>query len=410
MRVLWLVSTAANYQAHKRHLYNGCGWIVSLEDNLKKNEGIELAQAFFVRSNEPSKTVIDGVAYYPIKDPYASKAKVLASLFVSPRKIDERKLRLINQVINDYKPDVIQVFGSEDVFGVISKYTQVPVLIHIQGIINPYLSSFLPPFMSWKQYPGIAIKLRQRLLRQFDRKDWNYRAEREKEIIRLNKFFIGRTDWDERITKLYNANAHYFKCWEILRGPFYDNNTVRILPSRLTLVTTISNASYKGFDMILKTADILKNVLDIDFEWNVYGAINAIFYEKIYKLKAEKLNICLKGVGTPQNIADSIMHASVYMHPSYIDNSPNSVCEAMILGCPVVACNVGGVSTLIEHGETGFLVPSNDPFQAAFFIRMLHSDIELNKKMGYSAKMVASKRHNIETICETMMEIYRNVK
>jgi len=44
------------------------------------------------------------------------------------------------------------------------------------------------------------------------------------------------------------------------------------------------------------------------------------------------------------------------VHPSYIDNSPNSICEAQILGLPVVATNVGGVESLIENGKTGLLI------------------------------------------------------
>ncbi len=48
------------------------------------------------------------------------------------------------------------------------------------------------------------------------------------------------------------------------------------------------------------------------------------------------------------------LDANVYVMPSAIENSPNSLCEAQMLGTPVVASYCGGTPTLLTEGETGY--------------------------------------------------------
>lgn len=92
-----------------------------------------------------------------------------------------------------------------------------------------------------------------------------------------------------------------------------------------------------------------------------------------------------------------------------IDNSPNSLCEAQILGCACVATNVGGVSSLIMEGVTGYLVPANDPYQMAFVLNELPSNSEKNLLIGTAAREVALKRHDKKDIVDRVFEIYNEV-
>ena len=106
---------------------------------------------------------------------------------------------------------------------------------------------------------------------------------------------------------------------------------------------------------------------------------------------------------------ESITNSTVYVHPSYIDNSPNSVCEAQILGVPVIAANVGGLPSIINNGETGFLVPANDPYQMAYLIHLLQKDEILNQRIGENAHLQALKRHDRNTIIKQLLEVYDNI-
>src|SRR5262245_66287464 len=69
--------------------------------------------------------------------------------------------------------------------------------------------------------------------------------------------------------------------------------------------------------------------------------------------------------------------SALLIHPSHIDNSPNSVAEAMASGLPVVASDVGGIPSMIEHGATGILVePRNHRQLAEAGISLLHNEDE----------------------------------
>ena len=205
-----------------------------------------------------------------------------------------------------------------------------------------------------------------------------------------------------------NPDRVYHYGSEILRPEFYMDSQ-RHIPDKLTIVTTSSNPMYKGFDYVLDIADILKNKMDIDFEWLVYGNVNPAFFEKKTGVNHHDVNVKLMGVASAATLRDAISNATLYFQPSYIENSPNSVCEAQILGVPVIATNVGGTSSLIEEGKTGFLVPTNDPYTSAFRISQVADDKELNQQVGKRAREIALKRHDRQRIVEELIATYHEV-
>ena len=105
----------------------------------------------------------------------------------------------------------------------------------------------------------------------------------------------------------------------------------------------------------------------------------------------------------------ALLHSTAYIHTSYIDNSPNALCEAQVLGCTCISTNVGGISSLIEHGRTGFLVPVNDPYSMAHYIITVSRDSNLNSQIGMNARNEALKRHNKEKNTKCVMEIYHQI-
>ena len=195
---------------------------------------------------------------------------------------------------------------------------------------------------------------------------------------------------------------------QILRDIFYKDYP-RTIPVKPTFVSIVSQPMYKGVDVILKTANILKNFLRLDFDWLVYGVYSSAAAEKREKVKGSDVNVIFSGVATPEKLVESLINCTVYVHPSYIDNSPNSLCEAQMLGCACVATNVGGVPSLIENGKNGFLVPSNDPYQMAFLLNWLSKNTSENAKMGRAAKETALYRHSKERIVEQLVNTFKEI-
>lgn len=401
MKILFFSNTPSLYKNPKG--YSG-GWISSLEKNLRNISSLNLAFAFEM-SGEPFKIIDGNVTYYPIKRIHKNIGEKIVSRLYNPTYHAEKYVHVYKKIVEDFEPDVIQVFGSEFFWGMISKNTSVPIILHIQGILIPYFNAYLPPSVSWNTYAYAAKSFVKIIERLFEKHRWQKRCMLEEKIIQNIPNFIGRTEWDRRVIGVLNPNAQYFHCNEILREIFY-KDAERNIPNKLIIISTISSPLYKGFDLVLKTANILKNKFQLTFMWKCYGNIKVEVAEKITGIKHQHVNIQICGIATAEELREEVLNATVFVHPSYIDNSPNSLCEAQILGCSVISTNVGGISSLIDNGETGFLVPANDPFQMAYLINMLYKDERLNYRIGRQGKAVARERHSPEIIIKNMLAIY----
>ena len=131
--------------------------------------------------------------------------------------------------------------------------------------------------------------------------------------------------------------------------------------------------------------------------------------EKHTGLKHENLNINLKGVASAEVLRDSLLKSTLYFHSSYVENSPNSVGEAQLVGIPVVASRVGGTDSMVEHGKTGFLYPVTDPYMAAYYIKRLIDNLEENVNIGKAARKVVLVRHDKLSIVDGLLKTYHNI-
>lgn len=405
MRVLWFTGFLSNYR-QESHGYNGCGWIASLESELEKHKDVELGITFLL-NGEPKVVKRDGKCYYPIDNPFrGSLVRCVKYILTSSNKRQAYFIREYQRVIEEFNPDVIHIFGTEQNSGLIALHTHVPIIIHLQGLLMPCFTAFFPPGYSMREYLMVDYIPWKMFWRWRSFVFFKKNSETERLIFKYNRHFMGRTQWDRNLTSIYSPQATYDYCGEILRTIFYEP-CPRKLPEKLIITTTISNMLYKGFDVVLKCAKLLKLQMSLDFEWRVYGNVVPCFAEKKERIKADDVNVKLMGVASPYELRQSIVTSTLYVHPSYIENSPNSVCEAQMLGCTVVAQNVGGMSSIVAHGETGILVPANDHYQMACAIRNLYNDPARNEEMGNRASEIAHLRHDKEKIVSDLLGIYK---
>lgn len=414
MRVLWFTNSPCNYG--KGNSYNGGGWMTALQDgittsNISAEESIELGISF-VMNDQPERVEQGEVTYYPV--PLAVKSmkdKILDALH--PNDVHRDKvlwthyISHFKRVIDDFQPDVIEIFGSELYMGLASFATNKPCVLHIQGLLSQYIHIFLPPGVSRMKYifkDGIAKAWENWQFLNY----WNRSVYREKSILKNVNHVIGRTDWDRQLMAILNPHAQYHYGGEILRAEFYAKQE-RQIPQKLTIVSTISLPPYKGYDLLLKIAKILNEEVKIDFEWKVYGNVDPRLAESLTKIKHGHVNVKLCGVASAMQLKEAILNATVYVHPSYTENSPNSICEAQILGAPVVATNVGGTNSLVEDGKSGLLFPATDPYIGVAHILRLYKDKQANIAIGNNAKNIALLRHDKRTIVKQLIQTYKDV-
>lgn len=406
MRILWFTNTPSNYIGNLA--YNGGGWISSLETEMKNAEDMSLAVSFLF-DGQPFKVSREGVAYYPISCKETSGYRIhLHSLFNTLDKIDSKIVDKCLKVIDDFNPDIIHVFGSEGPFGLIAKHTTKPIILHIQGILQPIFNAFLPPMMSWNDYYLSDFNPLHYIKRVSQIKRWKHNCIREREILQHISLYCGRTEWDNTLSGQMSPGRHYFHVGEILRDSFY-HPASHHFPSKLTLVSTISDIPFKGMDVILKTAKILCEQYKADFDWLVYGISDAKPFERLTNIRCKDVGVKLCGVVDEATLCESLLNATAFLSLSYIDNSPNSLCEAQILGCPVIATYVGGKPSLISHKDNGFLVPANSPYVTAQLIMQLYGSKSLSSAISIAGKETATERHDKNKILKQLLETYHYV-
>ncbi|MCF4102140.1 glycosyltransferase family 4 protein [Gillisia sp. M10.2A] len=76
----------------------------------------------------------------------------------------------------------------------------------------------------------------------------------------------------------------------------------------------------------------------------------------------------------------------VFINTTNIDNTPMSVIEGMALGLPVVSTRVGGMPSLIEHKNTGLLVPFNDPEAMYLALKSLLENASLSERLSSAGR------------------------
>lgn len=412
MRVLWFSINSACYSSKLTASYNGGGWISSLEKIVKKHSDIQLGIAFEYDSSK-FKDTIDGVDYYPINVCCNRKEKYRKEFTIA----FEEKLIIPKclKIIDDFKPDIIQCFGAEWCFGLVANYTNIPVIIHMQGSMPSYHNVLYPPrYSRWSKisYDFLHFDIKNIIRSLYGEKKSRQRKEREIRILNSNHYFFGRTDWDRAIVELFSPNSKYFVCNEALRDAFiYTTEYWRPKDKDEIIICTIgSGGLWKGLDVILKTANCLKQYTDLKFKWILIGGIqNKGYIEWMEKLSFTDNCIEFAGILNDIQVKDRLLTSDMYVHPAYIDNSPNALCEAMLLGVPCIASYVGGIPSIVQNEKSGLLVPVNEPYYLAEKIYRLAKDKMLQKKLSAYAMNIAKERHSPKHIEKDLITAYQTV-
>lgn len=389
-------------------------WIQSLIESLlisKKN--IKICVAFHDK-NVRRVTFYNNNNVKIAKIPIAYTSNRMFKILQNWNLLNEYKNATMDylEIVSKVKPDIIQIFGLESPFIRIIDLVSQPILVHIQGLLAPYM---------YKN--RLRIKSRELLFSNsiknnivgynfitFNKK-MSKHLKLEKRIYHKCKYFLGRTDWDRRCVKAFAPQARYFYCQEIMRQSFYKIEWQKPNNNKFIFYTTIVDGFFKNVDMIFEVSFILEKYhKNLSFEWHIGGVSD---HDKISKIMKKRgiipKNLKLLGRLNSQEIIKELLNANLFIYPSAIENGCNAVQEAMLCGIPIVATHAGGLSTTIEDKKTGVLVQEGDPYVlAGAIIEMLENEKE-TLELGKNARQIAHKRHLGSTIVENLINIYEKV-
>ena len=271
-------------------------------------------------------------------------------------------------VRDDVKPDIVHIHGSEFTHGLawVNACGADNVVVSIQGLKSAYYYYYYYGLTKEEIVRNITLRdmLKGTILR--GQKSFQKSGEWEKKLLKKVRHIIGRTSWDRARTWEINPDAEYHFCNETLRKEFYDGSQWRYdtcVPHSIFL----SQAGYpiKGLHQVLKAMPtILRHYPDATIRIaggdirspQVIMGIQAMTgYGKIIGKMIQELGLQDKVTFTGNLNAEEMkreyLGCNVFVCPSSIENSPNSLGEAQILGVPCVASYVGGVPDMMRGDE-----------------------------------------------------------
>lgn len=150
----------------------------------------------------------------------------------------------------------------------------------------------------------------------------------------------------------------------------------------------------KAPDIFIEIAQLCDQIPMIHFIMTGGGHMAYKIEQKILNLKLKNINY----LGLVDDVKTVVAQYDVLVLPSRNDGRPQVVLEALSMGVPVIASDVGGLSELISNGQTGFICPPADPVAFTECLSKLMNDRSSLNRMKKAARLFAIKELKIDSM------------
>jgi glycosyltransferase involved in cell wall biosynthesis len=327
---------------------------------------------------------------------YGKLAKILAKnnieYFIIPNL--KRNISPINDIlalfeiiklIKNYQPDIIHLNSSKiSILGSIaSLFIKTKTVYTVHGwVFNEPLPAWLKYFYLYAE--KITAKLKNKIIcvSEYD----------EKMAL---KYKIAPA---EKLVTIHNGLAPIdFFTKEQARKILHLNDADLIIGSIGNLYKT------KGFESLIKTANIIKNKISVKFLIIGDGSERKNLERLIKKYNLEN-NFILAG---EINEAAKLLKAfDIYICSSVKEGLPYSILEAMQAELPIITTNVGGIPEIIENNKNGLLIKPAEALDIANALQKLTNDKNLAIYLGKNAEQKVKQEFSLEKMVEATKKTY----
>lgn len=419
MKVLWstfIVFPEVAKRVGMQALY-ACTWVRAMAEKLRYRDDMQLAIVTVGKGEKVEVIESNGIYFYFLpggKKVYRSGG-------------GEKVKEAWSQIVEDFKPDVIHVYGTEYAHNrmLVELKPDVPILVSLQGILKDYQKDY---------YGGmdIATAFRYTSLRDIargsgiimDKLRLKKVIKLECEMLQQTDYVEGRTFWDKASVEAINPNAQYYYCPRMIRHEFYASEGWNIDQiERHAVFVHQGFKPLKGLHFVLHAIAVLRQKYP-DIKLYIAGSdrlriksrkerLMANGY-KIYVndlIKKLKLEDVVEFTGTldATGLVQQLQKTHVMVLPSSIENSPNSLVEAMMVGTPCIASFVGGIPGMLKHEEEGLLYCYNEVNVLIHYIDQIFRSDEVAKKYSNAARIRKMEEHAEEKLVERLINIYQDI-
>lgn len=414
MKVLWITNIlfpeASAVLTGNKELKSSGGWMLGAAKGLIEQGDVDLYVAT-VSSSVKTLTKLKGtnITYF------------LIPLGKGNLRINKEYNTYWQKINSEVNPDLVHIHGTEYSHGYAYMQTcgSDNVVVSIQGLKSAICDYYHYGITKSEIYKTITLRdlLRGSIIH--DQQSFKRSAKYEIEMLKSAKHIIGRTSWDKERTWAINPNANYHFCNETLREEFYDGSVWDYKKCNKHTIF-LSQASYpiKGLHQVLRAMSIILRHYpdavirvagsDITRTERIRDYMHYTGYGKFINKLINKLNLRGKVIFTGNlNAAEmksEYLSANVFICPSSIENSPNSLGEAQILGVPCIASYAGGIPDMMIGSEQNLY-----RFEEVEMLAYKVCEVFEREDKQHNMISAALKRHDQKANSERLLTIYNEI-
>lgn len=416
MKVLWV--SLVKFPPLCKHLGETapahCGWLYSsARAMLRLMPEVQLGVIVYSYGKKYEKYDIDEVTYYFVPTS-------------SMNRTSKKQVACCKKAIADFDPALIHIHGTEHSLAkavCMANEGGIRTVANIQGLAGPYMryaDGGLSLREKWTNVTPLDFYRGTFLLNA--KRSFKHRAECENYVLTHISDIVGRTKWDYDHVMSVNSKLRYHFMNETLRDSFYEKPLWDYTRCKKhTIFVSNSGSPLKGAHQIIKALPIIlrsfpdtvvnfcgSSVMSDKLKDMLHFQGYHLYLRRLVKRMHLQEHVRFLGMLSEAQMKQQFLDANVYVMPSAIENSPNSLCEAQILGTPVVASYCGGTPTLLTDGQTGYFYRYEEYEQLAQLVIML---FRKRDGIGLSAAEmeVAGERHDREKNALRLVEIYNDI-
>ncbi len=282
-----------------------------------------------------------------------------------------------------------------------------PDIVHFQGLTFLAADCELPNILTihgiaekdaaWDSRWGILQRLKRLLLKLTE----EYGRRRAPHIILISQYTQKFLPEKNRIQKTWLIDNPVADSYFDIERQFE--------PARIFCCSKIR--PLKNIIGLIKAFALINQQFP-DSSLRIAGSADADYLQRCeQEIVANKLNdkVQLLGNISIKDVQYELSKANCLVIPSFQENAPLTIAEAMAAGVPVVGANVGGIPEMVDDGKTGFLI---DPFSTKSIcdaVIKIISNKALADSMGHYARQIARERFSASTVAEKTLQAYHEI-
>ena len=409
MRVLWI---CYNPIGKSSEILSGIKsqsgtWVDATLQEIVHQKDIVLAIASIIDKNIKKYDEKTGVTFYGIKE---------------KRCIGGRPVRCLNsweKLIEDFNPDIIQVWGTEYKNGLdiarTARKRKIPILFYMQGVVQAIAAHPHGDISTKEYYQHLGLLGRFRLYRDFYlQKRFEKQAEWEKEMVALSNGILIDNAWCAAYFPETKAYMHSLPINEVFMKRQHRDEDAE----PYSIMCCAGRGAHKGLHVLIKALSRVKQVypnIKVYIPGNMNSRNPKFLFEPAYITYINRLikqldlqeNIVFCGQLSSGEMAEKMNKSQIFVLPSCVENHSSTLREAMYLGLPCITTMVGSVHEFVEHKKNGMIFRYPECEQLSQYI--IHLFLEESDRIELGKNAYVAIREEYLSKNKDLVSIYKEI-